>query len=87
MRHHHRESEEIYYLVEGAGEMEIDGEVARVAAGDAILIPPWAWHQIRADADGPRAPAVRVRAALAPPTTPTSDPPRPPREEAREPTA
>ena len=26
MRHYHRDSEEIYYLVEGAGEMELDGE-------------------------------------------------------------
>ena len=48
VRHHHRASEEIYYLVEGAGEMEIDGERTRVAAGDAILIPPGAWHEIRA---------------------------------------
>ena len=62
-RHHHRESEEIYYLVEGAGEMEIDGERARVAAGDAILIPPGAWHQIRADAGEP----VRLLCACAPP--------------------
>ena len=29
VRHHHRESEEIYYLVEGTGEMEVDGERAR----------------------------------------------------------
>ena len=52
-RHYHRETEEIYYLVEGAGEMEVDGERARVATGDAILIPPGARHQIRADASGP----------------------------------
>jgi mannose-6-phosphate isomerase-like protein (cupin superfamily) len=48
-RHYHRESEEIYYLVEGSGEMELDGERRDVAPGDAILIPPGAWHQIRAD--------------------------------------
>ena len=66
LRHHHRESEEIYYLVEGAGEMEIDGERARVTAGDAILIPPGAWHQIRADAAGP----VRLLCACAPPWLP-----------------
>ena len=66
LRHHHRESEEIYYLVEGSGEMEIDGERARVTAGDAILIPPGAWHQIRADAEGP----VRLLCACAPPWRP-----------------
>jgi mannose-6-phosphate isomerase-like protein (cupin superfamily) len=47
-RHYHRLSEEIYYLSEGRGVMEIDGEVREVAPGDAILIPPGAWHQIRA---------------------------------------
>ena len=52
-RHYHRRSEEIYYLVEGRGEMEVDGERARVGAGDAILVPPEAWHQIRADGSGP----------------------------------
>jgi mannose-6-phosphate isomerase-like protein (cupin superfamily) len=51
-RHHHRETEEIYYIVEGSGEMEIDGERAHVTPGDAILIPPGAWHEIRADAAG-----------------------------------
>jgi mannose-6-phosphate isomerase-like protein (cupin superfamily) len=47
-RHYHAETEEIYYLVEGSGEMEIDGETRAVAPGDAILIPPGAWHQITA---------------------------------------
>ena len=30
-----RESEEIYYLVEGSGEMELDGERRTVSVGDA----------------------------------------------------
>jgi mannose-6-phosphate isomerase-like protein (cupin superfamily) len=47
-RHYHAESEEIYYLVEGSGEMELDGDRRAVAPGDAILIPPGAWHQITA---------------------------------------
>jgi mannose-6-phosphate isomerase-like protein (cupin superfamily) len=47
-RHYHAESEELYYLVEGTGEMEIDGERSQVGPGDAILIPPGAWHQITA---------------------------------------
>jgi len=53
-RHHHAASEELYYLLDGEGEMEIDGERARVAPGDAILIPPGARHQITADATGLR---------------------------------
>jgi mannose-6-phosphate isomerase-like protein (cupin superfamily) len=48
-RHYHRATEEIYYVVEGEGELEIDGERQRVSAGDAALIPPGTRHQIRAD--------------------------------------
>ena len=62
-RHYHRESEEIYYLVEGSGEMELDGERRRVGPGDAILIPPGAWHQIRADESG----ELRFLCCCAPP--------------------
>jgi len=63
-RHYHAESEEIYYVVEGAGEMELDGERRTLAVGDAVLIPPGAWHEIVAGADGCRflcccAPAYR----------------------------
>lgn len=48
-RHHHARTEEIYAVLEGSGEMEVDGERRAVAPGDAILIPPGAWHEIRAD--------------------------------------
>ena len=61
-RHYHRESEEFYYLLEGSGEIEVDGERAAVAAGDAILIPPGAWHQIRAGAGA----SLRFLCACAP---------------------
>jgi mannose-6-phosphate isomerase-like protein (cupin superfamily) len=47
-RHYHKASEEFYFLLDGRGEMEIDGETREVGPGDAILIPPGAWHQIRA---------------------------------------
>ena len=47
-RHWHRLSEEFYFILEGTGTMEIDGETLEVAPGDAILIPPGAWHQITA---------------------------------------
>lgn len=62
-RHYHRESEEFYYLLEGEGEMELDGERAAVRAGDAILIPPGAWHRIRATGPGP----LRFLCCCAPP--------------------
>jgi mannose-6-phosphate isomerase-like protein (cupin superfamily) len=51
-RHYHAESEEIYYVVEGEGEMELEGARREVGAGDAVLIPPGAWHQLRAAGGG-----------------------------------
>ena len=48
-RHYHARSEEIYFLLEGEGEMEVDGDRRRVRPGDAVLIPAGAWHQIRAE--------------------------------------
>jgi quercetin dioxygenase-like cupin family protein len=53
-RHYHARSEEIYLLLDGGGRMEIDGDVQEVAAGDAILISPGAWHQLAAGAAGAR---------------------------------
>ena len=47
-RHYHRASEEIYFLLDGTGVLELDGHVRDVQPGDAVLIPPGTWHQIRA---------------------------------------
>jgi mannose-6-phosphate isomerase-like protein (cupin superfamily) len=44
--HHHNLTEEIYYILEGHGRMEIDGESKEVNPGDAIAIPPGARHTI-----------------------------------------
>jgi mannose-6-phosphate isomerase-like protein (cupin superfamily) len=62
-RHYHAETEEIYVLLAGAGEMEVEGERRRVGPGDAILIPPGAAHQIRADSDA----ELRFLCCCAPP--------------------
>lgn len=47
-RHYHKLSEEFYFVLEGTGCMEIDGERREVGVGDAVLIPAGAWHQITA---------------------------------------
>ncbi len=47
-RHYHRRSEEIYFVLEGEGEMEVEGDRRTLTVGDAVLIPPGAWHEIRA---------------------------------------
>jgi mannose-6-phosphate isomerase-like protein (cupin superfamily) len=47
-RHYHARTEEIYVVLDGRGEIEVDGARRDVGPGDAILIPPGARHQIRA---------------------------------------
>lgn len=47
-RHYHAASEEIYFVLEGEGELELDGERRRLRPGDAALIPPGSWHAIAA---------------------------------------
>lgn len=45
--HRHPETEEIYYILEGTGEMRIGDERQEVHPGDAIAIPPGASHELR----------------------------------------
>ena len=60
-RHHHKRTEEIYFILEGRAEMEVDGESRQVGPGDAILLRPGAWHVIRAETH------LRFLCACAPP--------------------
>jgi quercetin dioxygenase-like cupin family protein len=53
-RHYHAKTEEIYYLTHGGGRLEVDSETRDVVAGDAVLIPPGAWHELVAGPDGAR---------------------------------
>ena len=53
-RHYHARSEEIYLVTDGGGLLEVDGESRHVRAGDAVLIPPGAWHELVAGAAGAR---------------------------------
>ena len=53
-RHYHRLSEEIYLIVDGEGRLEVDGDAREVRVGDAILIPPGAWHTLVAGPNGTR---------------------------------
>ena len=45
--HYHPLTEEIYYILQGVGEMKIGKEMQPVGPGDAIAIPPGAIHTIR----------------------------------------
>lgn len=44
--HFHKQTEEIYYILRGQGQMTIDGQQRIVGPGDAIAIPPGAVHTI-----------------------------------------
>lgn len=44
--HYHPKCEEIYYILEGTGRMQIGADIREVGPGDAIAIPPGARHQI-----------------------------------------
>lgn len=43
--HYHRHMTELYYILSGNGELELDGERMEVRAGDAILIKPGCRHR------------------------------------------
>jgi mannose-6-phosphate isomerase-like protein (cupin superfamily) len=60
-KHYHRLAEEIYFILEGSGTIEIEGGSRQVASGDAILIPAGAWHTITAHE------ALRFLCCCAPP--------------------
>lgn len=46
-KRHRLRSSEVYYILEGEGEMYIDGKREKVKPGQAIYIPPGSIQQIR----------------------------------------
>ena len=44
--HHHVLTEEIYYVLEGQGLMQVGEQTGQVGVGDAVAIPPGAVHQV-----------------------------------------
>ena len=62
-RHYHRVTEEIYFVIKGSGEMEVDGQAERVRPGDAVLIPPGAWHTLENNGTS----ELRILCCCAPP--------------------
>jgi mannose-6-phosphate isomerase-like protein (cupin superfamily) len=62
-RHHHRATEEIYFVLKGSGALEVDGDTRHVRPGDAILIPAGAWHMLENDGSS----ELRILCCCAPP--------------------
>ncbi len=44
--HFHQETEEIYYILEGHGRMQVGEDIRLIGASDAIAIPPGQRHKI-----------------------------------------
>ncbi|HUQ31761.1 MAG TPA: cupin domain-containing protein [Pyrinomonadaceae bacterium] len=45
-RHHHLETEEVYYILRGTGEMTVGDETRAVETGDAVFIPRGHTHTL-----------------------------------------
>lgn len=43
---HNQEQEEIYFVVEGTGQMCLGEEIQELKAGEAVYIPPGVFHQL-----------------------------------------
>jgi mannose-6-phosphate isomerase-like protein (cupin superfamily) len=50
---HHHDQEEIYFVIEGIGEMCVGDERGTVTAGQAVFVPPRIFHQLTNVGDGP----------------------------------
>jgi mannose-6-phosphate isomerase-like protein (cupin superfamily) len=50
---HNQEQEEIYFVVEGSGEMCLGGEKSTLSSGQAVYIPPRVFHQLTNTGAGP----------------------------------
>lgn len=51
--HHHREQEEVYIVLAGAGELLVDGEIVPLAAGDIVRVDPASQRALNNPGDVP----------------------------------
>ena len=49
--HSHKDIEEVIYILEGEGQVWIDGELVNFAQGEAVFFPANSKHQVRNTAD------------------------------------
>lgn len=48
-RHYHRKCTEIYYILDGKGKMELNGDIVDVEPGTVIVIEPGTRHRLWGD--------------------------------------
>ena len=46
VRHYHKECTEVYYILEGRGKMELNGDVVEVEPGMVVFIEPFTAHRL-----------------------------------------
>jgi mannose-6-phosphate isomerase-like protein (cupin superfamily) len=46
LRHSHREQEELYLVLDGTGQIDVDGRLYRLGERDAIVVPAGVEHQL-----------------------------------------
>src|SRR5262249_12445640 len=46
VKHYHRECTEVYYILEGRGKMELNGDVIEVEPGTVVVIEPYTPHRL-----------------------------------------
>jgi mannose-6-phosphate isomerase-like protein (cupin superfamily) len=46
VRHYHKISEEIYYVVSGRCDVSVGDQIVSLAAGQALLVPPYVPHDL-----------------------------------------
>ena len=49
--HRHEGQEEVYYFIDGSGQMELDNELINVTAGDIVLIQDNVFHKVYNNSD------------------------------------
>ena len=47
-RHRQGKQEELYLVLDGSFEMEVEGETFAIEAGDAVVVPPESWRRLTA---------------------------------------
>lgn len=50
---HNQEQEEIYFIVEGSGEVCVGEERSPISSGQAVYLPPGVFHQLTNTGDAP----------------------------------
>jgi gentisate 1,2-dioxygenase len=45
LKEHRHTSNQLYYVVEGSGSTEVEGEKLSWETGDFFVVPNWSWHR------------------------------------------